>query len=279
MNDIFKEHSENCLIFDWPAFLQMLSADGIESFIEELGIDAIGHFHDVQKLARACLEVEIFCHLSLDKDPSTKESSLAKAWLDYRQAISILRDDELLEMRSHVERFDNILQVAFLYLYRRWINQETALALWRWFIDFFPETPDKVWDWWHTLRTRTLKLKNAFTNTEINSVNKINQIIYAVEQEESLLLCRFEKVSQDMETKQATLWNTLLGTSLFDTAGYYSWIFRVKECLHRKLMLNAWQNIVHTLSEKDKKGLIMVTKRYAKNRDGLTLSPPYLRYH
>lgn len=246
---------------EWRFFLEMLSAERVEPFVDELRLPfGRQNFREVMRLARACLEIDMWRAASI-AEGNPELPGFYDAWLNYRSSEGVLSGAELELFSARFKSPESApLKVYFDLGY--WIGTDLANELLDWFFKRYRSSPDPSHKWPWALRELVANAaQKAPTHPTLYIPDEARQKIvsfctlyYAKRRD---LEMRFYVISQAATATLPTAWEAVLQT--FPAGGLgnrYPWLGRVGQCLQYKLLLTEWRKLKKALGPNTLAGVI-----------------------
>lgn len=232
-------------------FLEMLSVERIEPFISELCLPVDKELlSPVMRLARACLEVDLYNSVGLYKD----FSNFMEPWQRYRDSQGVLSEDILAELSACDEKVHLNLDGLFIEL-QELTGAFKAKELLHWFSNNFRSGPDPVWRWpWAIEMLLTDNPHKPITIPKIvllrDEQTHIDEFCKHYRAEKKSLEMRFYEVTQAAKLSHPSVWESVLQNYPPDegTLKYYPWLLSIYHCLEYRLIRHEWSRLTERLS-------------------------------
>jgi hypothetical protein len=246
----------------------MISVDRTEPFVLELQLP-IRHvtYHQVMRLARACLESSIFVFLRRQTSAQSNLQPLTNAWLAHRNTQGVLSDEVLQRISDRHIQVPLLTTTVYDDLHDM-VGSNTAEALGKWFKEQFRPRPDPVWQWPWALKVlfveRTVGLRveevGPLTAAEIKSVRQFSD---QYENKKRLICERFQKIEREAKTSGPSTWEGVLLNFPPDegTLRYFPWLDSVRKCLEYQLIRREWSQLSQKLGRNAMVNLVSWVRR------------------
>jgi hypothetical protein len=246
----------------WPPFLQMLSVKMLEPYLEELGLPFTKEqFPGVMRLARACLEVEMFCTGYLTST-NPERALFIDAWHTYHQTEGVLDEENLREHCPSKSR-PGLTRTVFIKLQDR-IGEDTSTALIVWFNDNYPKYLDDTWRWPWAIKKLfnqdsspvSLDALAGFTHADVREVLRFSAVY---EELYEALVRRIYSTRVAAEASTPTPWERVLQTFPIDNneSNERPWFGTIETCLQLRLLRREWTLLHKTLGSSKMKLLFV----------------------
>ena len=233
----------------WHSFLEILSVEGTEPFVNELALPIPpGDYTKVMRFARACLEVYM-CPSRIIRSGPFDAPEFPKYWPLYRESEGVLSQNQL---NDYAEKYKGAKDVLFS-MYEElqgWIGPQRADELKGWFRQHFTPAFDGYTLWYHAF-LHLLKIISENRDPSITAQTTAAQMqamrafCDSYKAKRSNLTKRFDGIKESAVTGGPTLWEAVLQTFPVDSvAGFdYPWLDSVKSCLNLYLFRDEWRKI------------------------------------
>jgi hypothetical protein len=233
---------------EWTFFLEFLSVERFEKFLDELDPPFQRHsFKEVSRHARACLEVHI-APLVPPAGNDTEFRTLPFAWSRYRTAEGVLSDDDLRTLLNKYKRPHNASLAIFVEL-KESFSYPDGDNLIKWFLEDFRSAPDPIWIWPWALDVffgelqKTLKL-SAEAPVSASEREILRDFCIRYREKRRQLREHFRTIYIMATANPPTAWETVLrahGGGIREDK--HPWLENVERCLELKLDRSEWTHL------------------------------------
>ena len=241
------------LLSYWSSYLQILSVEVSAQYFEELGLPLRQEqFPQVLRLARACLEAEMYCgEIARSNSP---RSYFVNAWSTYHRMIGVLGEQQLKVLCERAGQGELLISWDTFKGYQQWIGADLSTSLIRWFEENFPPYLDDTWMWFWAIRllfneeSRQIvpRTPAPLSFEETLQVKRLSVLYEAykidVELRAHIALCKAKQ-------EPASLWEEVLMRFPIDSEGATDlpWMRSLEACLQRRLLRRLWTNLFDVL--------------------------------
>lgn len=254
---------------DWSFFLQTFSVERSEPFLRELAVPfRREQFPEVVRLARACLEAQVFAVVrAAGGDPAS--APLVEAWARYRRAGGVLDEQTLASLSLRRDGRGVISQVVFEE-YQSWVGAETAAALREWFEDNFRSGPDPAWRWPWALRLLFADdppkvSPPSPTPLSDEERQRVESFCRRYGDKRRALELRFWVIGQAATGTLPSAWEEVLQAyPEGDRGNIHPWLGHVEECLQSLTLRREWERLRAELGAEAAARLVEWVRRQEK---------------